>query len=128
MSSTPIQHGFRYEVSLYVSIPLAWAAVLKEASKHHYDHRCQAEGHHGVINGLYNTALDSEWPSIYPVTWSDLDITTKVAEQLEYHTTDHELIRAIRAWLRQTMNTIAHQRNACMELPGAYRPSEEEPA
>ena len=123
---TPIQRGFRYEVSLYVSIPLAWATVLKAASKHHYDHRCKAEGDHGVINGLFNTACDSEWPSIYPVTWSDLDITTKVAEQLEYHTTDHELVRAIRAWLRETKDAIANQRNACMELPGTRRPDDNE--
>lgn len=127
--STPIQRGFKYEVSLYVAIPLAWATLLKAASKHHYDLRCNEAGHHGVINGLYNTALGSEWASVYPVTWSDLDLTTKIAEQLEYHTTDHTLIRAIRAWLRQTMDTIARQRNACMELPGTYRPSDDkEPA
>ena len=121
----PIQRGFTYEVRLYVSISLAWATVLKAASKHHYDLRCNEAGHHGVINGLFNTACDSEWPSVYPVTWSDLDLTTKVCEQLEYHTTDHELVRAIRAWLRKTMDAIAHQRNACMELPETYRPDED---
>lgn len=116
--SVPIQRGFKYEVSLYVSIPLAWAALLKDASKHHYDHRCNEAGHRGVINGLFNTALDGEFPSIFPVTWSDLDLTTKVAEQLEYHTTDHTLIRAIRAWLRETKDEISRQREACMLLPG----------
>jgi len=121
----PIQRGFTYEVRLYVSIPLAWATLLKAASKHHYDLRCNEAGHHGVINGLYNTACDSEWPSVYPVAWSDLDLTTKVCEQLEYHTSDHELVRAIRAWLRATMDAIAHQRNACMELPETYRPDED---
>ena len=115
----PIQRGFRYEVSLCVSIPLAWATLLKETSKHHYDLRCNEAGHHGVINGLHNTACDSEYPSSYPVTWSDLDLTTKVAEQLEYHTNDHALIRAIRAWLRETMNAIAHQHKVCRELPGS---------
>ena len=125
-NSTPIQRGFRYEVSLYVSIPLAWATVLKASSKHHYDLRCNEAGHHGVINGLFNTACDSEYPSIYPVTWRDLDLTTKVAEQLEYHTTDHVMIRAIRAWLRETMDAIANQRNVCMELPGTHRPSDDE--
>ena len=124
----PIQHGFEYEVRLAVSIPLAWAAVLKEASNQHYDHRCKAAGDRGVINGLYNTAQGS-WPGNHPVTWSDLDLITKVAEQLEYHTTDHALIRAIRAWLRATMDTLARQRTACMELPGSHRPSDdEEPA
>ena len=124
-NSTPIQRGFRYEVSLYVSIPLAWATVLKDSSKHHYDLRCNEAGHHGVINGLFNTACDSEYPSIYPVTWRDLDLTTKVAEQLEYHTTDHVMIRAIRAWLRATMDAIANQRNVCMELPGTHQPDED---
>jgi len=128
-NAAPIQRGFRYEVSLYVSIPLAWATLLKAASKHHYDARCKAAGEHGVINGLFNTSHDSEWPSVHPVTWSDLDLTTKVAEQLEYHTTEHELIRAIRVWLRETMDAIARQRNVCMELPGSNRPSDnEEPA
>jgi hypothetical protein len=122
-NSTPILRGFRYEVGLYVSIPLAWATLLKAASKHHYDLRCNEAGQHGVINGLFNTACDSEYPSVYPVTWSDLDLTTKVAEQLEYHTSDHALIRAIRAWLRTTMDTIAHQRNVCMELKDTYRAS-----
>ena len=132
----PIQRGFKYEVSLYVSIPLAWATLLKAASKHHYDSKCRATGDHGVVNALYNTAVDSEWPSDHPVTWSDLDLTTKVAEQLEHHTSDHALIRAIRKWLRETMDAIASQRNVCMELPGSIcmelpgsnRPTGEEPA
>jgi len=115
---TPIQRGFKYEVRLYVSIPLAWAQLLKTVSRHHYDYRCRAEGDHGVINGLFNTACDSETPSIYPVTWADLDITAKVAEQLEYHTNDHTLIRAIWTWLRETQNAIMRQHAACMELPG----------
>jgi hypothetical protein len=118
MSDAPIQRGFKYEVRLYVSIPLAWATLLKQAAKHHYDHRCNEAGDHGVINGLFNTAQGSEWPSIFPVAWSDLDLITKVAEQLEYHTNDHALIRTIRAWLRKTMDMIDHQHSACMELPG----------
>ena len=124
----PIQRGFEYEVKLAVSIPLAWATLLKEASKHHYDLRCNEAGHHGVINGLFNTALDSEWPSSYAITWSDLDLTTKVAEQLEYHTHDHALIRAIRTWLRETMDAIQAQRQLCEKLPGSRQYSDEEPA
>jgi hypothetical protein len=116
----PIHRGFVYEVRLAVSIPLAWATLLKESSKHHYDYKCRATGDHGTVNGLYNSALDGEWPSTVPVTWSDLDLTTKVAEQLEYHTANHALIRAIRAWLRETMDVIAHQRNVCMDLPGSW--------
>ena len=112
----PIQRGFEYEVRLAVSIPIAWATLLKEASKHHYDYKCRDTGKHGTVNGLYNTACDGEWPSTVAVSWSDLDLTTKVAEQLEYHTTDHALIRAIREWLRKTMAAISHQRNACIRL------------
>ena len=115
----PIQRGFEYEVRLAVSIPRAWATLLKEASKHHYDYKCRATGDHGTVNGLFNTALDSEWPSTLAVTWSDLDLTTKVAEQLEYHTTDQDLIRAIRRWLRETMNAIEAQRQLCEKLPGS---------
>lgn len=114
----PIQRGFTYEVKLFVSIPKAWAELLKAASAHHYDYRCKEAGHHGVVNGLYNTANDGEWPSAFPVTWSDLDLVTKIAEQLEYHTHDHALIRAIRKWLRESMDAIAEQRGRCMALPG----------
>lgn len=49
-----IQGGFKYEVRRYLSIPLEWAQLLKDAGKHHYDHRCNAEDDHCVINGLYN--------------------------------------------------------------------------
>ena len=124
--STPIRRGFTYEVRLHVSIPIAWAVVLKDSAKHHYDYKCKAAGDHGVINGLYNTARDGEFPSSIPVTWSDLDLTTKVAEQLAYHTADHGLIRAIRAWLRETMGEISRQRAACMELPADAGPARED--
>lgn len=117
--TAPIQRGFEYEVRLAVSIPLAWASLLKECSKHHYDYKCRATGDHGTVNGLYNTALDGGWPSTLAVTWSDLDLTTKVAEQLERHTIDHAMIREIRAWLFDTMATISRQRSVCMELPGS---------
>lgn len=116
-SSVPIQHGFEYEVKLAVSIPITWAILLKQAAQHHYDYKCRESGERGVVNALYNTAHDGEWPSNHPVTWSDLDRVTKIAEQLEHHTQDHVLVRAIRGWLRETMDAIARQRNACMELP-----------
>lgn len=117
----PIQRGFKYEVRLYVSIPLVWATLLKNAAKHHYDYKCNEAGDHGVINGLFNTAQDGEFASIFPVSWSDLDLITKVAEQLEYHTKDHVLIRVIRAWLRDTKNEIEHQHNVCVKLPGTAK-------
>jgi hypothetical protein len=122
----PIGRGFEYEVRLAVSIPLAWAALLKEASKHHYDYKCRATGDHGTVNGLFNTACDGEWASTLAVSWSDLDLTTKVAEQLEYHTTDHAMIREIRAWLRTTKDAITSQYNLCMDLPGTHRASDDE--
>ena len=125
-NQTPIQRGFEYEVRLAVSIPLAWATLLKKASKHHYDYKCRATGDHGKVNGLFNTACDGEWPSTLAVSWSDLDLTTKVAEQLEHHTTDLTLICEIRAWLRSTMDAIARQHSACKELPGSNCPSAEE--
>ena len=120
--AAPIQRGFEYEVRLAVSIPRVWATLLKTASKHHYDYKCRETGDHGTINGLYNTALDGSSElsgSTVAVSWRDLDLTTKVAEQLEHHTTDHTLIREIRAWLRTTMAAIARQRDACMKLPGS---------
>lgn len=81
---TPIQRGFEYEVRLAVSIPLAWAKLLKLAAKHHYDYKCREIGECGVVNGLYNTAVDSEWPSTIAVSWRDQDLITKVAEQLHH--------------------------------------------
>ena len=124
----PIQRGFEYEVRLAVSIPRAWATLLKTASKYHYDYKCRATGDHGTVNGLFNTALDGEWPGTLAVTWSDLDLTTKVAEQLEHHTPDHTLIREIRTWLRETMAAITGQRAACTELPGSMQHDNEDPA
>lgn len=119
----PLHYGFEYEVKLAVSIPIAWAILLKEASKHHYDYRCREIGEHGVVNALYNTAHDGEWPSTYAVSFGDLNITAKVAEQLHHHTDDHALIVAIRGWINTTMDAIAHQRVACMELPGSAKAS-----
>lgn len=119
----PIQHGFEYEVRLAVSIPIAWAALLKEASKHHYDARCREIGERGVINGLYNTACDGEYPSSCPVSFSDLNIVSKVAEQLRHHTTDHMLTLTIRAWLQDTMEKLSKQRALCMTLPGSAEPA-----
>jgi len=114
----PIQRGFEYEVRLAVSIPLTWANLLKQASQHHYDYKCRETGKQGVINALYNTAFDGEWPSTYPVSFSDLNLVSKVAEQLHHHTEDHLLVLVIRAWLQDTMEAIVKQREVCMELPG----------
>ena len=119
----PMQYGFEYEVKLAVSIPLAWAMLLKEASKHHYDARCREIGERGVINALYNTAIDSEFPSNYPVTFGDLNLVSKVAEQLRYHTDDQMLALAIRAWLQDTMEALSKQRELCMKLPGSAEPA-----
>ena len=115
--STPLQYGFEYEVKLAVSIPIAWARVLKDAATHHYDYKCRESGERGVVNALYNTAHDGLWPSNYPVSWSDLDRVLKVAEQLRLHTKDHELIFAINKWLHETMDAIAAQRALCAKLP-----------
>lgn len=117
--TVPQEYGFEYEVRLAVSIPLAWAELLKAAAKHHYDARCREIGKRGVVNALYNTSLDSEYPSNYPVSFSDLNIVSKVAEQLHYHTKDHVLALRIRTWLQDTMEAIEKQRQLCMKLPGS---------
>lgn len=119
VASAPIQHGFEYEVRLAVSIPIAWAELLKQAAKHHYDYKCRETGDHGVVNALYNTAYDGQWPSNYPVSFSDLNLVSKVAEQLHYHTNDHMLALTIRAWLQDTMEALSKQRTLCMKLPGS---------
>ena len=100
-NTLPIQRGFEYEVRLAVSIPLAWAKLLKEAGENHYDYKCREAAKCGVVNALYNTACDSEWPSTRPVTWRDLDLVTKVVEQLHHHTQDRSLIDTIRTWLEK---------------------------
>lgn len=115
----PQHHGFEYEVKLAISIPLAWAQLLKEASKHHYDYKCREIGECGVVNALYNSAYNGEWPSTYPVSFRDLDIIAKVAEQLHHHTKDPRLVLAIHVWLHDTMEALAKQRKVCMKLPGS---------
>lgn len=119
MTAVPLQFGFEYEVKLAVSLPLAWATLLKEASKHHYDARCREIGERGVVNGLYNTAQGGPLESNYAVSFSDLNIVSKVAEQLHYHTKDGLLVLAIRAWLHDTMEALSKQRELCMKLPGS---------
>lgn len=120
--ATPMQFGFEYEVRLAVSIPIAWATLLKQAAEHHYDYKCRECGDRGVINALYNTACDGEYPSSYPVTFSDLDLVSKVAEELHCHTADYMLARTIRAWLQDTMDALARQRVLCMKLPCGETP------
>ena len=115
----PVQFGFEYTVRLAVSIPLAWATLLKEASKHHYDYKCRESGECGVVNGLYNTSQGGPLQSNYPVSFSDLDLVSKVAEQLHWHSKDGLLMLAIRAWLQDTMEALSKQRELCMELPGS---------
>ena len=80
MSTAPLQYGFEYEVRLAVSIPLAWAELLKQCAKHHYDYKCRETGDRGVVNGLYNTAQGGPLESTYAVSWRDLDLVSKVAE------------------------------------------------
>src|SRR5512135_991743 len=86
MSGAPMQYGFEYEVKIAVSIPLAWATLLKEAATHHYDYKCRESGKQGVVNALFNTAQGGPLQSNYPVTFRDLDLVSKVAEQIHHHT------------------------------------------
>ena len=115
----PISLGFEYEVRIAVKIPLAWAELLKLAAKHHYDYKCRESGERGVVNALYNTAQGGTFESSHAVSWSDLDLVTKVAEQLRHHTEDHALIIKINKWLHETLVAISRQREICMKLPGS---------
>jgi hypothetical protein len=142
MTAAPLQFGFEYEVKLAVSIPLAWAELLKEAAKHHYDYKCRESGERGVVNALYNTAQGGPFMRMrqedraadetdedllvginHPVSFSDLDLVSKVAEQLRYHSKDGLLVLAIHAWLQDTMEALSKQRALCMKLPGSAEPA-----
>jgi hypothetical protein len=119
VSASPLQYGFEYEVKLAVSIPMAWAVLLKEAAKHHYDYKCRESGDRGTVNGLFNTAQGGPLQSSYAATFSDLDLVSKVAEQLHHHTKDRMLVLAIQAWLQDSLEAISKQRALCMKLPGS---------
>lgn len=123
MSVIPLQYGFEYQVSLAVKLPLAWAELLKQAAKHHYDYKCRESGERGTVNGLYNTAQGGPLESTCAVTFSDLDLVSKVAEQLHHHTKDRMLVLAIHAWLRDSLEAISKQRALCMKLPGSAEPA-----
>ena len=123
MTAAPLQFGFEYEVKLAVSIPLAWAELLKAAAKHHYDYKCRESGERGTVNGLYNTSQGGPLQSSYAATFGDLDLVSKVAEQLHHHTEDRMLVLAIHAWLQDTMEAINKQRALCMTLPGSAEPA-----
>ena len=144
MSETtkPLQYGFEYEVRIAVSIPVAWAELLKEAAKHHYDYKCRESGERGVVNALYNTAQGGPFMRMrqedraadetdedllvgihHPVSFSDLNLVSKVAEQLRYHTEDHTLALTICAWMFDTMEALSKQRALCMTLPGSAEPA-----
>jgi hypothetical protein len=118
-AAAPMQYGFEYEVKLAVSIPIAWATLLKETAKHHYDSKCRESGERGVVNALYNTAYDGAYPSNHPVSFSALNLVSKIAEQIHYHTKDQLLGLTIRAWLQDTLEALAKQRELCMQLPGS---------
>ena len=116
----PIQKGFEYEVRLAVSIPLAWAELLKQCAEHHYDWKCRESGEAGTVNGLYNTAIGGPLSSsTLAVRWRDLDLVAKVLEQAQHHTKDYALITAIGGWLNTTKDTIERQQKACYLLPGS---------
>lgn len=117
----PVLLGFEYEVRIAVKIPLVWAELLKLAAKHHYDYKCRESGERGVVNALYNTAQGGTFECSRAVSWSDLDLVMKVAEQLRYHTKDFALIGTINKWIHETLGAIARQRRICMQLPGSAK-------
>lgn len=112
---SPVYRGFEYRVQLAVSIPVAWADFLREVALHHYDAWCRESAKAGVVNGLRNTACDSEYPSSYPVGWGDLDLLAKIMEQAGYHAKSEEtrvLAVKIRAWIRQAKDWIVERSEA----------------
>jgi hypothetical protein len=115
VTSSPLHKGFEYRVRLAVSIPLAWGEFLRDVAAHHYDYKCRESAKAGVVNALCNTACDGEWPSSYPVEWSDLDLLAKIMEQARYHVVNvetSELLAAINAWIRQTKAQITARTEA----------------
>lgn len=119
----PVAKDFEYTVRLNVTIPLAWAKILKTTGEHHYDYKCREMAECGVVNGLYNTATlnedpefrvdHSSWPSTHPIAWRDCDGMMKIMEQAHYVRAasggfkfDLVEIGNIRAWLRRTMDQI----------------------
>lgn len=122
----PVAKDFEYTVRLGVTIPRAWAQVLKTVGAHHYDYKCREMSECGVVNGLFNSASFNEdpefkadnpsWPSTHPVTWRDCDGMMKIMEQAHY-TFDLVVIGEIRAWLRRTMDQIQRRHHEITSEP-----------
>jgi hypothetical protein len=128
VNDSPIDKGFEYTVRLAVSIPLAWATLLKVTAENHYDYKCREIGKAGSINGLCNTACDTEYLSTMPLSWRDFDLIAKVAEQLRHHTEDFGLILKINGWIRASKDAITAQEKLCEELPNTRQWRQKEPA
>jgi hypothetical protein len=112
---SPVYRGYEYRVRLAVSISSAWAELLRDIALHHYDLRCRESAQAGVVNGLRNTACDSEHPSSYPVAWRDLDLLTKIMEQARFRTaSEQEQARAaeIIAWICQAKKWLLEREEA----------------
>lgn len=113
--SSPVYRGFEYRVRLAVSIPLAWAEFLRVVALQHYDLWCKESARAGVVNGLRNTACDSEHPSSYPVGWRDIDLLAKIMEQAGYFADSaqkRELAARIDAWIRQVKEWLVERQEA----------------
>lgn len=101
---SPVYQGFEYRVRLAVSIPQAWAEFLREVALCHYDGWCRESARSGIVNGLRNTACDSEFSSSFPVSWRDMDHLTKVMEQARYYADSEQqqcYVTEINTWIRQ---------------------------
>ena len=112
---SPVYRGYEYRVRLAVSIPSAWAELLRDVALHHYDLRCRESAQAGVVNGLRNTACDSEYPSSYPVAWRDLDLLAKIMEQARYRATSEQgqaYVAEINAWICQVKRWLIEREEA----------------
>jgi hypothetical protein len=115
---TPEYRGFEYKLRLAVSIPLAWAEFLRTVALQHYDLWCRESAKAGVVNGLRNTACDSEYPSSFPVEWRDLDLLAKIMEQSHYHAVSEPLKALaveINAWIRQVKDWLVEREAALVK-------------
>jgi hypothetical protein len=117
MAAQPQMLDFSYIVRIAVSLPLEWTTLLKQVAAQHYDYVCREAGKQGVINGLHNTACDSEFPSSFRVTWQDLDLIAKVLEQAHYFPESADLVNAIGRWLRETKVKIEERLNVLQDAP-----------
>jgi hypothetical protein len=111
----PMYRGFEYHVRLRVSIPGAWAELLRDVALRHYDLWCRECAKDGKIRALCKGARDGEFPWCHPVEWQDLDLFAKIMEQADYCVTrdqERACIAEINQWIRQMKDCLLEREEA----------------